>query len=207
MDLGLRAPLARSKDLIIEELGEELLVYDTETDRAHCLSREAAVVWRRCDGRTPAEGLRMQLNMDAETVARALAELEACELLEAPLEPTLDVVHSSGTTRREAATKAVKVGTGLAVGSLILSQAAPAGAQAVSPAFCAGIQTNDCGTCEQNDCCCCTPGTNNPAATQTCAATFDLCCAQTPPAGVGPAGTNVSNCSEAGGNGPCPTPA
>ena len=48
-------PCARSEDLIVEELGEELLVYDMKADRGHCLSPVAARVWRRCDGRTHAK--------------------------------------------------------------------------------------------------------------------------------------------------------
>ena len=95
----------------------------------HCLNPAAARVWRRCDGRTPADGLSAQLALDADTVEQALAELEACELLEAPLEPTLDVVHNGGSTRREVATKAVKVGVGVAAGAMVLSQTAPAAAQ------------------------------------------------------------------------------
>jgi hypothetical protein len=194
------APLARSTDLIVEEHGEELLVYDRRADVGHCLSPAAARVWQRCDGRTPPDGLSAQLALEADAVDQALAELEACGLLEAPLEPTLDVVSDGGATRREVATKAVKVGAGLAAGALIFSQAAPAAAQAVSPAFCAGLEpNNNCGFCEQNDCCCCTPGENNPNETQTCAATFDLCCQQT-------TGANVSDCNDKGGNGQCPEP-
>ncbi len=32
-------PSARRKDLIIEELPDEVLVYDLNTDRAHCLNK------------------------------------------------------------------------------------------------------------------------------------------------------------------------
>ena len=44
-------PLARNEGLVIKELPDELLIYDTETDRAHCLNETAAFVWLRCDGR------------------------------------------------------------------------------------------------------------------------------------------------------------
>jgi len=36
--------------LILEDLGDEVLIYDPEIDRAHCLNRSAAMVWRLCDG-------------------------------------------------------------------------------------------------------------------------------------------------------------
>src|SRR5579862_8283281 len=49
-------PTARAKDLLIEEVGGELLVYDTLKNRAHCLNQSAAAVWKHCDGqRTIAE--------------------------------------------------------------------------------------------------------------------------------------------------------
>ena len=193
-------PLARTGDLIVEELGDELLVYDTKADQGHCLNPAAARVWQRCDGRTPADGLSAQLALEADTVEQALAELEACELLEAPLEPTLDVVHNGGSTRREVASKAVKVGVGVAAGAMVLSQTAPAAAQTTTQvALCAGlVPNNNCGVCAQNDCCCCTPGQNNPAGTQVCAASFALCCAQ-----IGTGG-NVSTCNQHGGDGQCP---
>jgi len=36
--------------LIVEELPNEVLVYDLNTDKAHCLNRTAALIWKNCDG-------------------------------------------------------------------------------------------------------------------------------------------------------------
>ena len=48
--------LARKDGLILQELEDELLVYDLERDKACCLNHSAAAVFKRCDGRTtPAE--------------------------------------------------------------------------------------------------------------------------------------------------------
>ncbi|MDQ5844969.1 MAG: PqqD family protein, partial [Acidobacteriota bacterium] len=44
-------PLARQSSLIVKELEDETLVYDQETDQAHCLNETAALVWKNCDGR------------------------------------------------------------------------------------------------------------------------------------------------------------
>jgi Coenzyme PQQ synthesis protein D (PqqD) len=44
-------PLARKQGLVIKELLDEVLVYDLDRDRAHCLNLTAALVWRRCDGK------------------------------------------------------------------------------------------------------------------------------------------------------------
>lgn len=43
-------PLARSERLVIQPVGDELLVYDLEADRAHCLNQTSAFIWQSCDG-------------------------------------------------------------------------------------------------------------------------------------------------------------
>lgn len=55
-------PISRQKRLVIQELPDEVLIYDLDRDKAHCLNQAAAFVWRQCDGRT--------------TVAEALARFE-----------------------------------------------------------------------------------------------------------------------------------
>src|SRR5262249_52266190 len=47
-------PAARERGLIVQELADELLVYDEGRHRAHCLNLTAALVWRRMEGRRPA---------------------------------------------------------------------------------------------------------------------------------------------------------
>jgi DNA-binding MarR family transcriptional regulator len=148
-------PLARSQGLVVEELGEELLVYDLETDRAHSLYPEAAQVWRSCDGGTSVESLAARLELDAETVGRALDELEACDLLESAAPP------AGGSTRRELTVRAVKAGALVAAAPLIVSVTAPSPASAVTPGQCAGFSSTTCGQggpsvgCKGAGCCCC----------------------------------------------------
>jgi hypothetical protein len=43
-------PLARTADLLTEEVDDELIVYDERHDLACRLNRTAALVWRGCDG-------------------------------------------------------------------------------------------------------------------------------------------------------------
>ena len=45
-------PRARKDGLVIKQLVNETLVYDLERDEAHCLNQTAALVWKRCDGKT-----------------------------------------------------------------------------------------------------------------------------------------------------------
>jgi DNA-binding MarR family transcriptional regulator len=178
------APLARSDDLIVEELHDEILIYDTDADRAHSLSPEAAKVWRACNGKTPVEQLSSRLGLDQETVDRALAELDSCELLE--VKPS---VVADGSTRREVTLKLAKVGAAATAAPLILSVVAPTPAMAVTLAQClqAGIQAgNDCGGggdgCKSIGCCCCPnciAPAQDPTPGSTCISGQTKCCVDT----------------------------
>jgi hypothetical protein len=55
-------PKARSENLIVEELDGEVLVYDIDRDRAHCLNSTAALVWKLCDGRRTASDIAGELH-------------------------------------------------------------------------------------------------------------------------------------------------
>jgi hypothetical protein len=56
-------PEARREGLVVQEMSDEVLVYDRERNRAHCLNRTAALVWNHCDG-----------NSSVAEMARAIAE-------------------------------------------------------------------------------------------------------------------------------------
>ena len=63
---GVHLPRIRKQKLIVDELPDEVLVYDLDRHKAHCLNSTAAMVWRRCDGKTrPAEiARRLQGELD-----------------------------------------------------------------------------------------------------------------------------------------------
>ena len=123
-----RHPSARTADLLVEEFGDELLIYDQRSDEAHCLTSAASRVRGACDGSTPVERLGPALRLDEATVARALEELDACGLL--------DSGPATGVTRREATAKLARIGAAVVSAPLIYSIAAPAPAMAASQAFC-----------------------------------------------------------------------
>jgi hypothetical protein len=171
-------PCARSEDLIVEELGEELLVYDMKADRGHCLSPIAARVWRRCDGRTPAKDMSAELELDPDAVGRALNELTACKLLQPTPELSVVAVSGDGATRRELATRFVKAGAVAAAAPLIVSVAAPTPAQAQTLAFCAQFTPQGCGPCAGQGCCCCVElGGDGFLCVPPDNIGFDACCA------------------------------
>jgi hypothetical protein len=81
-------PKARKENLVIEELPDEVLVYDLKRHKAHCLNRTAALVWEQCDGQTSVkqmvEILRTEFSsgVDEEIVWLALNQLSRVRLLE-----------------------------------------------------------------------------------------------------------------------------
>ena len=80
-----RLPRARTSDLVIRELDDETLVYDTERDKAHCLNRTAALVWEQCDGKTTAReavrSLRSEFSVPVdEDIVWLAADLEPMRL-------------------------------------------------------------------------------------------------------------------------------
>jgi len=164
---GEQKPLARSDELVVEEVGDELLVYDQTNEYAHSLSVAAARVWRACDGETTVEALRGKLDMDSDTVSRALEELEQCSLLD-------NGRPQEGITRREATLRTAKLGAAAAGGSLIYTILAPVPAMAATQVYCLGLGcTQGCGTCHQAGCACCGPGGNeDKICVQDCSSTF-----------------------------------
>lgn len=78
----------RDNGLVVDDLPDEVLVYDLETHQAHCLNRTAALVWRACDGQSTAAEIarRLTAELDApfneEFVLLALNQLESQQLLQ-----------------------------------------------------------------------------------------------------------------------------
>jgi hypothetical protein len=81
-------PIARKQGLVIQELPDEVLVYDLDRDRAHCLNTTAAFVWQRCDGKnTTAQiartlGRQFDCAVDEKIVWLALDQLGRNHLLD-----------------------------------------------------------------------------------------------------------------------------
>lgn len=150
-------PRARSKGLVVERLGDETLVYDTDRDEAHHLNPTAAAVFELCDGRATVNQLteqaakRLGPPVDSETVCEALEMLAATMLLAAT--PSVP----SGVSRRDMVRQVAVVGAGAAfAGPLIKSIVAPTPAQAQTGC------TQNGGVCDvDSECCsglvCCFP--------------------------------------------------
>ncbi len=84
---GRAVPDARKEGLVIQELADEVLVYDLQRHKAHCLNHTAAWIWKHCDGRaTVAEMARLlqaesKAPLDEGIIWLALEQLERDHLL------------------------------------------------------------------------------------------------------------------------------
>lgn len=80
-------PVARSKELIVQEADNECLVYDLTSNKALCLNEVSAEIWRQCDGIGTVKelsekiGKRMNVKLGEDFIWLALADLEKNNLL------------------------------------------------------------------------------------------------------------------------------
>ena len=78
----------KSDQLVVEELGTELMIYDQTRNQAFCLNQKAAFVWKRCDGKTTISDMTAQMAeslgepADEKIVQFALQSLSQDGLLE-----------------------------------------------------------------------------------------------------------------------------
>ncbi len=106
MEKAVKQPLPRAREagLVIQELPDEVLVYDQDTHQAHCLNPTARLVWQHCDGETSVAQmvriLEQELPPPVEEAAvwLALDQLAKANLL---LE-AIPTAEENGVTRRQA---------------------------------------------------------------------------------------------------------
>jgi len=151
-------PRARRAGLLIQATDDEVLVYDTEGHKAHCLNRTAALVWERCDGQATIADLARQLARELRSpvapaaVWLAVEQLGKAHLLtDAPRPP-------AGLSRRDVLKRlGVAAAVALPLVTTIRTPAAAQGASCLSEGE-ACISTSQCcpplicapgpGTCE-----------------------------------------------------------
>ncbi|MFN7925180.1 MAG: PqqD family protein [Bryobacteraceae bacterium] len=117
-------PTARNS-LLIQAVGDELVLLDRKTNRAHRLNRPAAAVWRQCDG-------TRTVNEIAHAVSRELAPGDdALGVTEAALGQFADLnLLENGIPRRDAARRMAIAAAALV--PLVATIAVPRAARAAS---------------------------------------------------------------------------
>jgi hypothetical protein len=146
-------PPARTAALVVKELEDEVLVYDLERHKAHCLNQASAIVWKHCDGKTAVAEMTRLLerelgtSVDDDVVWLALAQLRRFHLLEESKS-----IGMMKVSRRDLVRKYLPAALVLPV---ILSVPAPTAAQGGSTPC--GRAGDPCGNVGNLPCC---PGFN-----------------------------------------------
>lgn len=135
-------PQARQDRLVVQDLGDEVVIYDEQRDHVHRLNRSAALVWRHCDGQTTISDLAGILQdalaapVTEDMVWLALDRLEKEHLLQGRLVRPTDAEQGQ-LTRRQVLRKAALVGGATLLIPVVQSVIAPTPAMAMSTG-CAG---------------------------------------------------------------------
>src|SRR5262245_52137556 len=148
-------PQARKDGLVVRELPDEVLVYDIERHKAHCLNATAAAVWRHCDGETTPSEIAFRLArefstpVDEDVVWLALDDLGGLDLLESL------VGRETGLSRAQLVRR---------VGVLTAAIALPAAFSLNVPSASAAVCQEACvpGSCTSQSCPFCTAGLCQP---------------------------------------------
>lgn len=120
-------PQARNTNIVIQEAGQELLIYDLLLNKAFNLNETARIVFNHCDGAVTFEELQSRYNFTAEVIYLALDELQKRNLLEADTDYSSPLINSD---RREVIKR---IGlTSLTMLPIISSIVAPSAASAAS---------------------------------------------------------------------------
>lgn len=132
----MKLPKVRNQNIVIQEIGDEILIYDLEINKAYCLNETSAIVYRNCDGETDFTEIKTNHNFSEELISFALEQLEKENLLE---KDSGFISPFKGFSRREVIKK---VGLGsIALLPVITSVVAPKAVNAQSCNLLANGQT------------------------------------------------------------------
>ncbi len=154
---GRQVPHTRKDGLVVQELADEVLVYDLERHKAHCLNHTAAWVWKHCDGKATVADMARLLRAESnapvgeEVIWLALDQLGQKRLLRTRVGWPKEV---AGLSRREVL-KQLGLAAAIAL-PLVTSIVAPT-AQAAASCIGAGTAPNGTTCISGSDCCsgCC----------------------------------------------------
>lgn len=83
-------------EALTRQFHDELLVYDAQRHRAHCLNKTAAMVWRECDGEATVPEITRKLEDAIQTDADTIVNLAVIRLRKAGLLEKSDAVLAAG---------------------------------------------------------------------------------------------------------------
>ena len=102
--------IARKNGLVVQEMPDEVLIYDLNSNKAHCLNNSAALVWRSCNGTNSITDIVREFeNSGSGTVTEDFVWLAIDQLNEKNLLEGNPPVKFEGHSRRQAI-KAIGLG-------------------------------------------------------------------------------------------------
>lgn len=140
-------PRARREGLLVQELADELLVYDRTRHKAHCLNQTAGLIWKRCDGKTSASRLAHLLGKETNTqvdeilVLMAFDQLAKAHLLQGEAHKR---VGQLGMSRRDVIRR---LGTAAAVALPVVSSIVAPGAVQAATCLASGAACTSSAQC------------------------------------------------------------
>ncbi len=157
------APLSRKDNIVIQEVDDEILIYDLIKNKAFCLNKTSAMVWQECDGTKTVDEISRAVSKKAgepvseDIVWLALSQFKSDKLLEKNNSLTTPF---DGLTRREVV-KRIGFATTVAL-PMIAGVVAPSAvnAQSVAAVTCGcpapstqRARTGGCSCNANSDCC------------------------------------------------------
>jgi hypothetical protein len=79
---NMNLPKSRTNDIVVQNLSNEVLIYDLLTNQAFGLNETATVVFNSCNGRTSLSKLKEEARLTDEMIFLALEELKRFGLIE-----------------------------------------------------------------------------------------------------------------------------
>jgi hypothetical protein len=144
-------PKARNTRIVVQELEDETLVYDLDTNRAYCHNEMASSVWKECYGSRDALSISRTIkNADGEVGRRAVTY--AIELLDSNgLLEGASSVEIPTSTRRDAIKKLAIGGAALlpVISMIVAPQPAHAASCVANNASCSA-SAQCCSNCCKN---------------------------------------------------------
>lgn len=187
-----KAPFGRKENLVIQEVENEILIYDLKKNEAFCLNETSAFIWKMCDGKNSTVDIsqavkkKFKTNIDDGFIWLALDQLKKNDLIETEPEVPASFL---GMSRRQVIRQ-------IGLSSMVML---PVVASVISPT---SVQAQSCiavdGICTASPQCCNMNCNTSPAPGNRC------CVPAAGPDSI--AGVTVSANIDAGTNGLCPGP-
>jgi hypothetical protein len=158
-------PLSRRDNLVVQEVKDEILIYDISESKAFCLNKTAALVWQACDGNKSVveigESISQKLKsaVNEDIIWLALELLKKGNLLENEITGKF-----AGVSRREAIRK-IGLGSAIAL-PIVASLVVPTSTMAQSSLFAPGVSCTADSQCQSGRCR--NPGCNSSGASRIC---------------------------------------